>query len=215
MTTTIATDVCKGLRKKDTIDWSGIEKKAREDLAAKGEFYCALGQYPRLWMYPDAILEARTEEFRYDLKETYDRLFPFKARGHNRRNSEGLMIHHLYYSENERLLVRILKYEAERVRGIPKLRTAKGDLGFVARNMAAATPSPSKPSPSKRSTTVVRKLGKMHLIVRNIADREFDKFPFTELYDPSALEELDLNGSEGKLSPRRSCETSQKRSLIK
>jgi hypothetical protein len=79
------------------------------------------------------------------------------------------------------------------MRGIPKLRTAKGDLGFVARNMAAATPSPSKPLPGKRSTTVVRNLGKMHLIVRSMADRESDKFPFTKLYDPSALKELDLN----------------------
>jgi hypothetical protein len=166
-------------------------------------------------MYPDAILEARTEDFRYDLKETYDKLFPFKARAHNKRNSEGDMIYRPYYGENERLLIRILKYEAERMRGISKLRTAKGDLGFMARTMAAATPSPSKPSPSKRSKIVVRILGKLHLSVRSMADGESDKFPFTKLYDPSALKELDLNGSEGKSSPRRPCDTSQKCSLAK
>jgi hypothetical protein len=163
-------------------------------------------------MYPGAIVEARTEDFRYDVKETFDKLFPFKARGYNKRNSEGERIYRPFYGEDERLPIRILKYEAERMRGIPKLRS---DLGFVARNMADATPSPSKPSPSKRWTTVVRKLGKMHLIVRSMADRESDKFPLTKLYDPSALKELDLNRSEGKLPPRRSCETSQKRSLTK
>jgi hypothetical protein len=210
----IATDVRKRLLKKDTINRNGIEKKVREDLTFRSETLCRLGEKPRFWTYPDAILETRSESFRHELKEKFPGLFPFKAHSRNKRNSEGEMIYRSYYGELERLLVRILKYEAERMRRIPKLRTAKGGLGFVARNMTAATPSPSKPSPSKRSTIVVRKLGKSHLSVRSITDRsEFDKFSFTKLYDESALKELDLNGSKGKLSPRRSCETSQKRSL--
>jgi hypothetical protein len=108
----IATDVRKGLRKKDTINWSGIEKKVREDLTFTSETLCRLGKKPRFWMYPDAIVEARTEDFRYDVKETFDKLFPFKARGYNKRNSEGERICRPFYGEDERLLIRILKYEA-------------------------------------------------------------------------------------------------------
>jgi hypothetical protein len=104
--------VRKGLRKKDTINWSGIEKKVREDLTFTSETLCRLGKKPRLWMYPDAIVEARTEDFRYDVKETFDKLFPFKARGYNKRDSEGERICRPFYGEDERLLIRILKYEA-------------------------------------------------------------------------------------------------------
>jgi hypothetical protein len=83
-------------------------------------------------MYNDAILEMRSESFRYELKEQYPGLFPFKAHGRNKRNSEGDMIYRLFHSENERLLVRVLRYEADRMRSIPKLRTTDGDLGFMA-----------------------------------------------------------------------------------
>jgi hypothetical protein len=186
------------LREKDNIRWNGVEKKEREDLAAKGELYCALGQYPRLWMYPDAILETSSEDTRYELKEKFEGLFLFKARGHNKRNSEGLMIYHLYYSENERLLVRILKYEAEHIRNIKQLRTLEGEMDYVARTAA----SPSKTSLSKRSYILMRKLAKSNLCVRSHEDKSIlVKIPFTKLYAESALKELNVNGTKGKLSP--------------
>jgi hypothetical protein len=172
--TDIATDVRKGLRKKDKILWNGIKGKVQEDLKSKGELLCPVGQYSEFWMYPDAILEARTESFRYDLKEAYKQLFPFKAYANNKRTSEGVMTHHLYYGENERLLVHFLEYEADRIRGIPLLRTIESEVGSMARTAASL----SKPSPSKRSDVVVRTLAKSNLSVRNNRDKGvFEKVP--------------------------------------
>jgi hypothetical protein len=117
-----------------------------------------------------------------------------------KRNSGNEMVYSMDYSENERLLIRVLEYETDRRGKHPELQTEEGELGYGPRT-ARLTPWLRKPHTIRKPNTF--KLANAFLVIMH-ADDSADtlKMAFTEFYDNAKLDELDLTYKNGKLGSR-------------
>jgi hypothetical protein len=87
-------------------------------MGPRGEVFCEMGGYPQFFMYNDTDLEAKSDDNRMEIRKAFSKLFPYDVKGEVRLNADYEDVYVLYYYENERLLVRIFKYEAYRMLAI-------------------------------------------------------------------------------------------------
>jgi hypothetical protein len=191
--TSIATEVRKGLREKDT--------KHRLDFdlyGTGGELLCSVGEYPVLWQYGAAEIERKTVRLRSALKDRFPEFFPVRRLESVALNDEGVEIYYPNYYEIERVLVHIYKYESNRMHTTKALRTQATDQAFDPR-FASATPRKSK-SPSKRGAAAASKkmLRTARLTINH--DNTYTQLNFIDFYEDEALQRYNQTGRKGKTS---------------
>jgi hypothetical protein len=191
--TSIATEVRKGLREKDTKQLLDFDLHG-----TGGELLCSVGEYPVLWQYGAAEIERKTVRLRFALKDRFPDLFPFQRLESVALNDEGVEIYYPNYYEAERVLVHIYKYESNRMHTTKALRTQATDQAFDPR-FATATPQKSK-SPSKRGAAAVNKklLRTARLTINH--DNTYTQLNFVDFYEDGALQTHDQTGRKGKSS---------------
>jgi hypothetical protein len=92
--TSIATEVRKGLREKDTKQLLDFDL-----YGTGGEILCSVGEYPVLWQYGAAEIERKTVRLRFALKDRFPDLFPFQRLESVALNDEGVEIYYPNYYE--------------------------------------------------------------------------------------------------------------------